>query len=416
MAQKFSFTEIFLDSDPLPVQTKQWKRRSNRAGRSEGAERRRPSRLRPERPGPPRRRRFVRREAPSGAVPGGSDRLGAPGRRARGPARILERRPVPPPHRPSWILVSPQPLEIIQNAEIKISINFQGPRRRARGGGARAHEAGDARGRGRGRRRDGRAPAAARPRPSRFRGGTARPGPPARAGGKTLLSLFGYQGAFRSARGRAAHGIGSMIVGVAYASNALFNFLVGLLVARFLGPAEFGRFAIAFATAVLVNTGAFDWIRVSAVRFYSDREPAGAPRIARHPRRLFRRARASGEPRRGRRRLRRPRAAAVPRAGRDGRRGGGGERLLRLSHRARPRALPRPRLRAHDHRQELPRPRADGRRRLVVRLGADRARRHLPQRRRGAGGPRGAPCAIPGPRRGARSARSPASSCATACR
>ena len=71
-----------------------------------------------------------------------------------------------------------------------------------------------------------------------------------------------------------------MIVGVAYASNALFNFLVGLLVARFLGPAEFGRFAIAFATAVLVNTGAFDWIRVSAVRFYSDRSRRRAPNCA----------------------------------------------------------------------------------------------------------------------------------------
>ena len=37
--------------------------------------------------------------------------------------------------------------------------------------------------------------------------------------------------------GRAAHGIGAMIVGFAFASNALFNFLVGLLVAKFLGPA-----------------------------------------------------------------------------------------------------------------------------------------------------------------------------------
>ena len=71
-----------------------------------------------------------------------------------------------------------------------------------------------------------------------------------------------------------------MIVGLAFVSNALFNFLVALLVARFLGPAEFGRFAIAWAGAVLINTAGFDWLRLSAVRFYSQRvrrdEPAGA--------------------------------------------------------------------------------------------------------------------------------------------
>ena len=55
-----------------------------------------------------------------------------------------------------------------------------------------------------------------------------------------------------------------MAVGFAFALNALFNFLVGLLVAKFLGPAEFGRFAIASATAVIVNSGGFDWIRLAA--------------------------------------------------------------------------------------------------------------------------------------------------------
>ena len=62
-----------------------------------------------------------------------------------------------------------------------------------------------------------------------------------------------------------------MIVGLAFVSNALFNFLVAVLVARFLGPAEFGRFAIAWAAAVLINTTGFDWLRLSAVRFYSQR-------------------------------------------------------------------------------------------------------------------------------------------------
>jgi O-antigen/teichoic acid export membrane protein len=70
-----------------------------------------------------------------------------------------------------------------------------------------------------------------------------------------------------------------MIVGFAFASNTLFNFLVGLFVAKFLGPDEFGRFAIASATAVIVNTGALDWIRLSAVRFYSARTRADHPEM-----------------------------------------------------------------------------------------------------------------------------------------
>ncbi len=70
-----------------------------------------------------------------------------------------------------------------------------------------------------------------------------------------------------------------MIVGLAFASNALFNFLVALLVAKFLGPAEYGRFAIAWAGAVLVNTVGFDWLRLSAVRFYSQRARAERPAV-----------------------------------------------------------------------------------------------------------------------------------------
>lgn len=70
-----------------------------------------------------------------------------------------------------------------------------------------------------------------------------------------------------------------MAVGFAFALNALFNFLVGLLVAKFLGPAEFGRFAIASATAVIVNSGGFDWIRLAAVRFYSARTRNERPQV-----------------------------------------------------------------------------------------------------------------------------------------
>jgi O-antigen/teichoic acid export membrane protein len=60
--------------------------------------------------------------------------------------------------------------------------------------------------------------------------------------------------------------------------NILVNFAIGLLVAKFLGPEEYGRFALAYATAIFVQTGFFDWIRFGATRFYSERirdeEPA----------------------------------------------------------------------------------------------------------------------------------------------
>lgn len=64
----------------------------------------------------------------------------------------------------------------------------------------------------------------------------------------------------------------------AFACNMVFNFAIGLLVAKFLGPEEYGRFALAHATAIAVQTAGFDWIRLGATRFYSERirlqEPA----------------------------------------------------------------------------------------------------------------------------------------------
>ena len=41
-----------------------------------------------------------------------------------------------------------------------------------------------------------------------------------------------------------------MKVVLAFLLNVAFNFAVGLLVAKFLGPEEYGRFALALATAV----------------------------------------------------------------------------------------------------------------------------------------------------------------------
>ena len=61
--------------------------------------------------------------------------------------------------------------------------------------------------------------------------------------------------------------------------NALFNFLIGLIVARFLGPEEFGRFALAVAFALVVQVALFDWIRLAAIRFYSDETRQSDPQV-----------------------------------------------------------------------------------------------------------------------------------------
>ena len=52
-----------------------------------------------------------------------------------------------------------------------------------------------------------------------------------------------------------------------FALNAALNLVVGLVVAGVLGPAEYGRFAIASMAAIVLYTAAFDWLRLSATRF-----------------------------------------------------------------------------------------------------------------------------------------------------
>ncbi|MBM3550161.1 MAG: lipopolysaccharide biosynthesis protein [Alphaproteobacteria bacterium] len=68
-----------------------------------------------------------------------------------------------------------------------------------------------------------------------------------------------------------------MNVLLAFLANTIVNFVIGLTVAKFLGPEEFGRFALAFSIAVVVQTALYDWLRLSATRFYSkrtrDKEP-----------------------------------------------------------------------------------------------------------------------------------------------
>ena len=70
-----------------------------------------------------------------------------------------------------------------------------------------------------------------------------------------------------------------MRVVTAFLVNTLFNFAIGLLVARFLGPAQFGEFALALAIGLVVQTALFDWIRLTAVRFYSERARKSKPEL-----------------------------------------------------------------------------------------------------------------------------------------
>ncbi len=65
----------------------------------------------------------------------------------------------------------------------------------------------------------------------------------------------------------------------AFFLNVVFNFAIGLLVAKFLGPAEYGRFALALATATAVQAGFLDWVRLGATRFYSERSRGEEPAL-----------------------------------------------------------------------------------------------------------------------------------------
>ena len=70
-----------------------------------------------------------------------------------------------------------------------------------------------------------------------------------------------------------------MKVVFAFFVNTLLNFAIGLLVAKFLGPDQFGRFALAIAIGIVIQTAAFDWIRLTAVRFYSERSRNARPEL-----------------------------------------------------------------------------------------------------------------------------------------
>ncbi|AWN44608.1 lipopolysaccharide biosynthesis protein [Methylobacterium durans] len=70
-----------------------------------------------------------------------------------------------------------------------------------------------------------------------------------------------------------------MAVIAAFVLNAGLNFILGLVIAKLLGPADFGRFALATAGAIVLNTVLFEWLRLSATRFYSARVRANEPWI-----------------------------------------------------------------------------------------------------------------------------------------
>ena len=70
-----------------------------------------------------------------------------------------------------------------------------------------------------------------------------------------------------------------MSVVFAFALNTVFNFGIALLVARHLGPAEYGRFALAAATSTFINTALFDWLRQATTRFYSERTRSERPQV-----------------------------------------------------------------------------------------------------------------------------------------
>lgn len=64
-----------------------------------------------------------------------------------------------------------------------------------------------------------------------------------------------------------------MLVVIPFVVNAALNFALGLLVALVLGPEQFGLYAIGAALMVFVNAAALDWLKLSAIRFYTGGGP-----------------------------------------------------------------------------------------------------------------------------------------------
>lgn len=69
------------------------------------------------------------------------------------------------------------------------------------------------------------------------------------------------------------------MIALPFIFNSLFNFGIGLFVAKFLGPAEYGRYALALSVGVVLQTLCLDWLRLSATRFYSEQDRRNRPEI-----------------------------------------------------------------------------------------------------------------------------------------
>ncbi len=70
-----------------------------------------------------------------------------------------------------------------------------------------------------------------------------------------------------------------MLTILTFTFNAIANFALGLGVAYYLGAEEFGTFALVVATATVLQTLCFEWLRLSANRFYGDTQSDADPGI-----------------------------------------------------------------------------------------------------------------------------------------
>lgn len=59
--------------------------------------------------------------------------------------------------------------------------------------------------------------------------------------------------------------------------NAAFNLGLGLAIAALLEPSDYGRFAVGMTVSIVLAMAAFDWLRLSATRFYGEARRQDSP-------------------------------------------------------------------------------------------------------------------------------------------
>ena len=70
-----------------------------------------------------------------------------------------------------------------------------------------------------------------------------------------------------------------MRIVLTFVLNAGLNLALGLVIAGLLGPAEYGRFAVGSTIGVVLAMSLFDWLRLSATRFYGEGSRTADPAI-----------------------------------------------------------------------------------------------------------------------------------------